>query len=46
MSCACKKSTPTLYEWTDGTNTIIYTSVLAAKAKVYRSGGSYKIKEG
>lgn len=42
MSCDCKRKPVTAYEWTDGTNTIIYTSLMAAKAKVIRKGGSYK----
>lgn len=46
MSCGCSKNKPTLYEWTDGKNTVVYTSLLAAKAKVHRKGGSYKPVEG
>lgn len=32
------------YEWTDGVNVVVYENELAAKAKVQRKGGSYKIK--
>lgn len=48
MSCACKGKVTLLYEWTseDGSQTMEYASLVAAKAKVMRKGGSYKPKEG
>jgi hypothetical protein len=47
MSCGCKKDGVTKYEWTGPTGqTMIYNSLMAAKAKVHRKGGSYKPLEG
>lgn len=34
------------YVWTDGTNTVIYDTEMAAKAKVLRKGGTYTPTEG
>ena len=42
--CGCKRTGPKYdYVWTstDGVETITYTSLLQAKAKVQRKGGSY-----
>lgn len=43
MACGCRPSGE-VYVWTsaDGENTITYTALLVAKAKVMRAGGSYK----
>lgn len=48
MTCGCKARSTEQYVWTsaDGTSTVIYTSEIAAKAKVMRKGGSYTLKEG
>jgi hypothetical protein len=46
MSCACKRTVKKRYEWTNGTETHVYDSEMAAKAKVMRKGGSYKPVEG
>jgi hypothetical protein len=44
MACACSKRKQEVnYVWTsaDGTETMTYTSLLQAKAKMHRKGGSY-----
>jgi hypothetical protein len=43
MVCACKNRAKTKYLWTsaDGTETVEYDSLIVAKAKVQRKGGSY-----
>lgn len=44
MACGCsKRKAPSSYVWTspDGTETVTYSSLLQAKAKVQRKGGSY-----
>lgn len=48
MACSCKKRTAVQYVWTsdDGKTQIIYPSLIQAKAKVHRRGGSYAPKEG
>lgn len=48
MPCACKgRKSNAKYEWTDGTNTVVYNTEIEAKAKVLRKGGSYrKIEQG
>lgn len=47
MACACTKKGSTQYVWTspDGSETVVYTMEIQAKAKVLRVGGSYKPKE-
>lgn len=45
MACGCKAKSTMQYVWTDGTNTVIYDSEIAAKAKVMRKGGTYTAKE-
>lgn len=30
------------FEWTDGTNTVVYPTEAAAKTKVRKKGGTYK----
>jgi hypothetical protein len=42
VACGCTRRTTTQYRWTDGENVIIYDSLMAAKAKVMRRGGSYE----
>ena len=44
MACSCRQRKNFKYVWTDGTDTVIYDSEIAAKAKVLRKGGSYKIQ--
>lgn len=46
MACACTKRGSTQYVWTsaDGSETVVYTSEIQAKAKVLRVGGSYQPK--
>lgn len=48
MACACKKTKTAEYIWTssDGQTQVTYASLMQAKAKVHRKGGSYKIKAG
>lgn len=47
MSCACKRTQTLEYVWTseDGETSVTYTTLMAAKAKVLRKGGSYKPQE-
>lgn len=43
MACACQnRKKATKYEWTDGTNVVVYDTEIQAKAKVIRKGGSYR----
>lgn len=48
MGCGCQKDKGKTFIWTsdDGQTSVIYTSEIAAKAKVMRKGGSYTPKEG
>ena len=48
MACSCRgKKNTAKYEWTDGTNTVVYNTEIEARAKVLRRGGSYtKIEQG
>lgn len=42
-SCAAKRlRAQNKFQWTDGTNVVVYDTELAAKAKVKRKGGSYQ----
>lgn len=45
MACACKGRRSKQYIWTDGTDTVIYSTEIEAKAKVMRKGGSYTVKQ-
>ncbi len=43
VPCAEKaRSRMTRFEWTDGTNVIVYPTEAAAKIKVEKRGGTYK----
>ena len=43
LPCAAKRAQRNQkYEWTDGTNVVIYPTEAAAKTKVRKRGGSYK----
>lgn len=45
MGCSCKKrGQATKYVWTsaDGEHTVVYDTLIQAKAKVHRKGGSYQ----
>lgn len=44
MGCGCKKVATSQYVWTNGTDEIVYTTEIQAKAKVMRSGGTYTTK--
>ena len=49
MGCACKKGkNQTQYVWTsdDGETQVVYPSLMQAKAKVARKGGSFTTKAG
>ncbi len=41
MACNCKGRKNVKYQWTDGTNTVLYNTEIEAKAKVLRKGGTY-----
>lgn len=43
MACSCKKNTGSKYKWTgDDGSVVVYDSIMAAKAKVIRKGGSFE----
>ena len=45
MACGCRNRVTLKYVWTDGTDTVVYSTEIQAKAKVMRYGGSYTIEQ-